>query len=343
MTMPTADDFLKAQRIAWGPLMFQAARAAREMGVLAAVKEEALTATEVSQRANVSYYAARVLLEACAALELMTDENQRYRLTPAGFVILTDAMTRVNLDFVHDVCFQGAFYLQESLEQGKPVGLKAHGDWPTVYAGLTQTTPQFQKSWFGFDHFYSDPVFRHAIARMNTDGVRTVLDVGGNTGRFALQAAKSLQVTTLDHPAQLQLLKANALKAGVTVNTAPIDLLDHAQPFPTDFDAVWLSQLLDCFPEADITELLRRSKHALNAKGRIYVLEPLWDRQPHALARFNVVATSLYFSCIANGTSRMYHSGDLLECARAAGLKVADDKPLGHWHTLLVFENATVI
>ena len=180
-------------------------------------------------------------------------------------------------------------------------------------------------------------MFRHAIAEMKSRGAKTVLDVGGNTGRFAVQAAKSFAVTTLDHPEQLALLRQNALKAQVAVNTVPVDLLDHGQSFPTNHDAVWLSQLLDCFPERDVVGLLERSRAALAKDGRIYVLEPLWDRQPHALARYNVVATSLYFSCIANGTSRMYHSADLIDCARTAGLQVIDDKPLGHWHTLLVF------
>ena len=45
--------------------------------------------------------------------------------------------------------------------------------------------------------------------------------------------------------------------------------------------------------------------------------------------------TSLYFSCMANGTSRMYHSQDLLALIAGAGLRVASDEPIGLSHTLL--------
>jgi hypothetical protein len=38
---------------------------------------------------------------------------------------------------------------------------------------------------------------------------------------------------------------------------------------------------------------------------------------------------------MANGTSRMYHSDDLLELIPQAGLRVVDDHALGHSHTLL--------
>ena len=63
------------------------------------------------------------------------------------------------MDFVHDVCYKGLFHLEESIETGKPAGLKELGDWPTVYEGLSQLPPDIQKSWFAFDHFFSDMLF----------------------------------------------------------------------------------------------------------------------------------------------------------------------------------------
>ena len=36
----------------------------------------------------------------------------------------------------------------------------------------------------------------------------------------------------------------------------PIDFLDHGQAFPTGFDAIWMSQFLDCFSEADIVQIV---------------------------------------------------------------------------------------
>ena len=73
--------------LAFAPLLFQAAMAARNMGVLAAVrasKSEGLLPADVATRAEVSLYAARVLLEGCLALELVSLEGGKYRITDAA-------------------------------------------------------------------------------------------------------------------------------------------------------------------------------------------------------------------------------------------------------------------
>src|SRR5262245_11591415 len=85
--------------LAFSPLLFQAAMAARNMGVLAAVHAAAtdgVTPAEVAMRADVSLYAARVLLEGCLALELVTLEAERYRISDAGRLWLFDPMTNIN-------------------------------------------------------------------------------------------------------------------------------------------------------------------------------------------------------------------------------------------------------
>ena len=45
-------------------------------------------------------------------------------LGKTGHFILHDPFTNTNMDFVHDVNYKGLFYLEESIETGKPAGLK---------------------------------------------------------------------------------------------------------------------------------------------------------------------------------------------------------------------------
>ena len=154
--------FRQAHTLAFSPLFFQAALAARNLGVLRAVHEgnaEGMSPDEVASRAGVSLYAARILLEGCAAVELVTFDHGRYRLTEAGHMWLFDEMTNVNANFVQDVCYRGAFDLQAAVTTGTPAGLQVFGDWPTIYAGLTELPTNVQASWFAFDHFYSDAAF----------------------------------------------------------------------------------------------------------------------------------------------------------------------------------------
>nr|MBA3455382.1 class I SAM-dependent methyltransferase [Deltaproteobacteria bacterium] len=195
-------------------------------------------------------------------------------------------------------------------------------------------------SWFAFDHFYSDSAFPLAFPRVFDPRPARLLDVGGNTGKWALHCLTKdpdVEVTVLDHPGQLDRVQQNAAAAGVAsrLKTVPLNLLDHDRAFPTGFDVVWMSQFLDCFGEADIVRLLERGRAALAPGGRLCVMESFWDRQPNDVAELCVQGTSLYFSCMANGTSRMYHSQDFLELIPKAGLRVSADDEIGASHTLM--------
>ena len=333
----------QAHQIAFAPLTFQAVRVALDRGILATLQragKAGRTRTEIAADTGFSLYAARVLLEGCLSVDVvaLVEGEPRYRLTQTGFLLLRDPLVRANMRFVNDVCYRGAVDLERSLDEGRPAGLGTLGPWSTIYEGLSELPPAMQESWFGLDHLYSDAVFAQLLSHLLARRPRSLLDVGGNTGKWAVLCATSdpdIEITIVDHPGQLQKALARATGAGVEarVRGEPMDLLDHARPFPAGFDVVWMSQLLDCFPETDIVRILRRGAEALSPTGTLYVLESYWDRQSNEVGRNVVTALSLYFACMANGTSRMYHSDDLRECVSSARLTIVEELELGT-HTL---------
>ena len=81
-----------------------------------------------------------------------------------------------------------------------PEGLKVFGGWPTIYEGLSQLPEQVQKSWFGFDHFYSDKSFSQALEIVFLPLTRNdLLDIGGNTGRWATRCVQYNQGSRSNH------------------------------------------------------------------------------------------------------------------------------------------------
>lgn len=338
--------FLEAHRIAFAPIMFQAARLCRDLGILAAAERtgrKGLTAEDIARETSLSIYGVRVLTEAALSLGILRQNDaERFVITRVGRVFLNDEMVRVNTDFTQDVCYQGLFYLEEAIREGKPAGLKVFGDWATIYEGLSQLPEKVQKSWFAFDHYYSDRAFPDALPRIFSRKPRRLLDVGGNTGKFATACAKfdpDVRITILDLPGQLEKARKHVEGAGVgeRVEGVPMDLLDTERPFPIGFDAVWMSQFLCCFSEEEVISLLRRGGEALAPGGALYVLDTYWDRQANPVAAYCLHASSLYFTAMANGTSRMYHSRDMRRCVEAAGLRVIEDiDNLGVAHTLFV-------
>jgi hypothetical protein len=320
---------LWAQLIAFAPFVFQAAKSLRNFGVLELLCQcaEGATFAEIQKRTGLSEYALGVLLDAGESSALLYQEGDRYLVAPAGEHIVGDTLTRVNMNFTADVCYEGLAELEASLRNGHPEGLRAFGGWRTIYEGLTKLPPQALDSWLAFDHYFSSDAFPKAIPIVLRHAPKKLLDVGGNTGKFAVACAAydpRISVTMLDHPGQLEIAGRliNEKGFGQRIDRVPIDLLDHSQAFPKGHDVIWMSQFLDCFGKEDILELFQRAREAMGPDTRFFIMEPFLDRQRYEAGRFCLSMTSLYFSCLANGNSRMYRASEFHELLAKAGLKV---------------------
>lgn len=333
-----------AQRIAFGPVVFQSARVLRNSGILSAIEESGesgITMSEIIKKVKLPAYGVRVLLESGLSMKLILLDYHKYKLGKTGYFILHDDLTKTNMDFVHDVCYKGLFSLDKSIESGRPEGLKEFGAWKTIYEGLSQLPEHVRKSWFSFDHFFSDNAFPLILSKVLKNGPKKILDVGGNTGKWAIACAqydKDVQVTIVDLPGQLDVARLEVEKLKLTDRIAfyAANILDDIQSLPTGHDAVWMSQFLDCFSEAEIVDILRKCYHAIEDSGCVFILEPFWDKQRFEIAAFCLQQTSLYFTALANGNSQMYHSETFIRCIEKAGFVVVEQQNnIGLSQTLL--------
>lgn len=335
--IPAVDAKFEAQKIAFAPLSFQAARSLRDLGILDCIsdsRKKGITVKEIAQKRGLSEYGVGVLAEmglGMGILKLVKQDDEKaplkYTLGKIGFFILKDDMTRVNLDFSEDICYKGADVLSKSVLNGKPEGLKGFGPWKTVYEGLSQLSDQEKKSWFGFDHFYSDLAFPESLPIVFKNKPKELFDIGGNTAKWALSCCRydpDVHVTILDLPGQTAVADRNIANAGLTgrIATRAVNVLDPAQVFPKGADAVWMSQFLDCFSLGEITDILSKIRPGASRETDVYVLEPLWDRQRFEAAAYSLQATSLYFTCIANGNSKMYREDELTQAVERAGFEL---------------------
>lgn len=320
-----ADIAFHAQKLAFAPISFQAAMALRDFNILCLLNEKARTDKELAKITKLSLYSVQTLLEVGESLELVKNQNGLYELTKTGWFFAFDPMTRANADFVQDVCYLGMFKLQDSLQKQRPSGLRVFGKWKTVYEGLSQLPKKVQKSWFNFDHFYSDIAFEEILPLVFENHPKTIFDIGGNTGRWAkkcLAFNKEVRVGIVDLPGQLKMARKNLQKYAKRVSFHAANVLDPKTVLPRGGDVYLMSQFLDCFSQAQIVSILKKVKQAAGANARIYILEPLWDRQEYPASAYCLQHTSLYFTNIANGNSKMYSFPQLELCVQKAGLKV---------------------
>jgi hypothetical protein len=342
----------EAQKIAYAPVIFQVVRSLRDLGILKLLDQSGksgMKAIAISESLSLSQYGVETLLESghsCDVVEYKQDASGAYKdriysLTKVGYYLLNDPMTRTNMDFNHHVCYHGLAKLDQSVTDGKPRGLAALDKHrKTFYEALPHLPDDAKNSWYTFDHYYSDISYPLILPIVLENQPESIVDIGTNTGKFAILMAHSepnIEISMIDLPDQLAIAKKNALDAGVSdrINAIAMDLLDTGNKFPPGLGVYWMSQFLSCFGQDEIISILQRVCEAMSSDSRLFIMETCWDRQQHEASAFSLINTSPYFTCIANGNSKMYHSEELLYCVSRAGLELVQiTDGLGICHSL---------
>jgi len=336
----------EAQKIAFGPVVFQCVRIAWKSGLLDKLDQagkDGANSEALAKQTGWSTYAIDVLLETALSAGVVRRQEDRYSLTRVGDNVLHDELTQINFDYVNDVCYQGLFELESCLREEKPLGLKYLGNWQTIYEGLSILPEPARESWFRFDHYYSDSAFNGALAHVFARKPRQLMDIGANTGKWSLQCLRhdaEVRLTLLDLPIQLERASATLAQAGMQKRAElyPIDILDYTAPFPAGMDAVWMSQFLTCFSIEAIDHIFRRAAACLAPGGSVWVLDTFWDRQQYDIASYCLINTSPYFTAMASGNSKMYETKTIVACAERHGLRMSESiDGLGICHSLLRF------
>lgn len=327
----------EAQKIAFAPLVFQANRSLITTGILHEIDEAGeigVSYNQLSQKLNLESYTLKVLIEMGLSSNVIklapNDDKDLFVLGKIGYFLLHDPMTKANLNFTHDVCYKGSFFMDDSLEKGKPEGLKVFGEWPTIYEGLSKLEPEVQKSWFDFDHYYSDTAFPSALKYVFGFKPKKLMDIGGNTGKWSFACANyddDVNITIVDLPGQAAMVRKHieANNRADRISVYESDMLKKETKLPSGHDAVWMSQFLDCFSLNEVTAIMEKIHEAIDENAAVYVMEPLWDKQNYPAAVYSLHATSLYFTTMANGNSKMYGFDELVEAICKPGFELVNE------------------
>lgn len=355
----------KAQRLAFAPLIFQAAAAALRFGLLKVVAENpGITADQAATRAGMTPYAAEVvtdMLVPAGILERTEPAEEKtaaqaprgLRTTSVGDLLVYDDMTRANFFFSESVCYAGLAHTREALAEGRPAGLKAFNpEWKTIYPHLPELPDEAKRAWFGFDHWHSDQAYSAALEKLAEifpgSGPAKLVDIGGNTGRFSkafLMRFPEAQAVIADLPVEVdaiperpELSEVRSRLSGVSIDWLTDDQLTD-RPQALGADLYWMSQFLDCFSESEAASILLRTKRAMAKGARLAVLEPIVDEQRHRAAELSLAAASLYFTVLANGNSKFFNGAELRRIFARAGFSIEAEFPeLGVSHTLFILK-----
>ena len=346
-TLRAVDALQEAQKIAFAPFLFQAVVSLRKLGIFDLIFEKrvigGVTIDEIAKELSLTSYGVGVLLEIVESSDIVVkNEDDKYELTKIGYFLNYNETANVNINFTNEVCYKGLFHLKDSIKNSKPEGLKELGNWNTIYEGLSVLDPKIKDAWFQFDHHYSDYAFQEALEIVFEKQPKVIFDIGGNTGKFAISCCNKDENVTVkihDLPGQLNVALTNAKSDGFEnrILGHEIDWLSENPKITKGADIIWLSQFLDCFSEDEIVKILKVCVASMDENTELFIMETFTDRQKFDNAKFILEATSLYFTAMANGNSKMYRAEVMIDLINKAGLNIKKEiNPVGENHTILI-------
>ena len=334
-----------AHFIAFAPYVWEATSLLKEKNILNLIEDaDGITIEEIVAQVDISHYGVRILIEAGLGIGLIYRKEEKIHLTKAGYFFLNDKSIVANFNFMKDVCYEGAGSLKESIENSKPEGLKVFGSWDHIYEGLPSLPEKAKKSWFDFDHHYSDITFEEILPIVFNHAPKKILDIGGNTGRWSLKCMeynKDVEMGLVDLDVQLNVAKKEIAAAGFSDRASfhGMDIREPENKLPKGYDVIWMSQFLDCFSDDQIVSILKKCHAVADENTTVFINETFWDLQDFEMSAFALQMTSLYFTTMANGCSQMYDSKVFFKLIDKAGFKIIEQHNMkGIAHTLLALK-----
>lgn len=294
-----------------------------------ALDEVPSSAEEIAAKLNIGVVTSEDLLGVMAALGFLTQYSHRFSLTQTARDFLLPS---------------SPFYRGPWLEA---VRRRPRVTYDMVYAALRDDELTHPHYW---DPSKTEPAQTDALVRAlhsvsfaggpalaehgDFSQVHRLLDVGGGAGGMSIAIAfkyPELRCTVLDHAVACAVATEYAAAHGVDgqVDTLALNVL--ADPWPTDYDAVLFSHLLDCFDARYCQLLIDKAHDYLPHGGRLYINEMLLhDGKDGPLG---VIALSLYDHLGSRG--QQWTASELTAMTTNAGFVEVTVTPTNGYNVLI--------
>ena len=247
--------------------------AALELNLCTTIGTETWTIPALAHEMNVSERGLAILCRTLAMAGLLKKMGETYRNSRLGATALNARHPAYRGDYLRLITSHWADWgrLFESVKTGLPLD---HDE---------PEEPDYRRRFTWAMHHRTLETAPQIAAQLNLRGVRTLLDLGGGPGTYAmafLATNPQLHATVCDRSAALDVAKeiASTHKAGARLSYLPLDLLTDT--IPGTYDVIWYSNVLHIYSPQDNQAVFRRSLAALNPGGRLLIQDAfLYDRE----------------------------------------------------------------
>jgi len=258
---------------------------ASDLGVFAQLAETgSADAATLASALGLDERGARMLLDACVALELLKKEGGLYANTAESSVFLVpgspgdlSGAIRYNRDV-----YQAWGKLKSFIQSGKPV------EKPEVHLGQD---PERTRTFVMSMHYRALAIGRAVLGELDLRGCRTLLDVGGGPGTYSALIARAhpgITCTVLDLPEVVAVAEELIRQQGCADRVRTLAGDYRTMPFPAGNDAINFFGMFHQESPESIRALLKKAYDALNPGGIVHIMDMMTD-STHTKPKFSAL------------------------------------------------------
>ena len=257
--------------IAFGFMGSKALFAALHYGLFTHLADGPLTAEEAGAKAGLPAERARTLLTALAALKLVSVAEGRFANSPAADAFLVKGR---KYDFGDYLRLQVDRQMYRLLDQIEPALADRLPEGATGSYADWFSDPEEAGLYSRSQHAGSIGPARGLAKLVDLSAARTLLDVGGGTGAFAITLCKAypeLTATIVEFPTVAALGREYVAEAGLSDRIGYVEGDGLEAAWPEAQDAILMSYLFSGVPGAAHPRLIERAYDHLAPGGRYMV------------------------------------------------------------------------
>jgi len=247
--------------------------AAAELDLFTALAQAPLSATEVAAKIGAAPRPLAVLLDAVAAIGLLTKSGQTYQCErPVARLLASGSSESILPMVLHMSHLWTRWARLPEVAKGIPVSEDAFD--------FVRDTEEL-RAFIGAMHSIGAPMAKQIVASVDPGASRSLIDVGCGSGTYTiafLRAVPEMRATLFDLPEVIEMARERLEKEGLLDRAALVPGSYEKDELPRGHDLALLSAIVHSNSPEENLELYKKVFRSLNPGGRIlirdHVMEP---------------------------------------------------------------------
>jgi len=333
MTKPSSADFQELMNFVRGFRPAKIVMVATDLEIFNHL-EEFRTTAEIAGLVQADPRAVGILLNALAALGLVTKEGERFgngELTSRYLVRDKDDYRGAIVHHMHHTWW-GWSELEGTVKQG-------HADMDKSERWLDRV-PESEEKWvrefiWGM-HAIARDLAPQVAAQMDLTGVERLLDLGGGPATYAIafaQASPTLKATVFDLPQPITIAQENISRHGLAerITTRAGNFLKDG--IGSGYDFIWISQILHSHTEEQCRLIIDKAVKAANPGSQVAIQD--FFLNDDRITPVEAAMFSVHMLAVTPG-GRAYTHREVAAMMEEAGLNTPEHQPTSPQTSVLI-------